>query len=137
MINSRRIEDLLPVVQDKAKKMVAACNEAGITLLITSTYRDHESQRTLYNQGRTAPGKVVTNARPGHSYHNWQCAFDVVPIVNGKAIWDNDILWKRIGEIGESCGLEWAGRWKRFREMAHFQFTNGLSIQELLAGKTI
>ena len=137
MINSRSIKDLLPIVQNKVKHLIQESKNKGIDLIITSTYRDHMSQQVLYNQGRTIPGKIVTNAKPGYSYHNWKCAFDVVPIINGKAIWNDTILWNNIGELGESCGLEWAGRWKNFKELAHFQYTGGLSIFDLIAGKTI
>jgi peptidoglycan L-alanyl-D-glutamate endopeptidase CwlK len=45
-------------------------------------------------------------------------------------------LWNKIGTIGESVGLEWAGRWKRFREFPHFQFTGGLTLSDFQAGKT-
>jgi len=137
---SRRIEDLLPPVQVRARALVKAAQDAGIDLLITSTYRSNEEQAALYAQGRTKPGLIVTNARPGDSYHNWRCAFDVVPLKNGKPVWnttglDGD-LWRKIGEMGEAVGLEWAGRWTgKLREMAHFQYTGGLTLAELQSGK--
>jgi peptidoglycan L-alanyl-D-glutamate endopeptidase CwlK len=46
-------------------------------------------------------------------------------------------LWNKVGTTGESCGLEWAGRWKKFKEMAHFQYTGGLTLTDLQNGKTI
>ena len=137
MINSRNIHDLHPAVRAMAQNMIDACLSVGITLLVTSTYRDHASQQALYNQGRTTPGAKVTNARPGQSWHNWRCAFDVVPLVHGKAIWADQELWDKIGEIGEACGLEWAGRWKSFKEMPHFQYTAGLTLADFQAGKTL
>ena len=137
MINSRNIHDLHPAVRAMAQNMIDACQSVGITLLVTSTYRDHASQQALYNQGRTTPGAKVTNARPGQSWHNWRCAFDVVPLVHGKAVWDDQELWNKIGEIGEACGLEWAGRWKSFKEMPHFQYTAGLTLADFQAGKTL
>ena len=74
MINSRRIEDLHPKVQPLVRAFEAHADEVlkpqGIDLLITSTYRDHASQQALFDQGRTKPGKIVTNARPGQSFHN-------------------------------------------------------------------
>lgn len=135
MINSRDINELLPVVRLKASALVEACRAAGIELLITSTYRDLESQAALYSKGRTAPGAIVTKALPGRSFHNWRVAFDVVPVEHGKANWDDAELWRRIGQIGESFGLEWAGRWKSMRELAHFQFTQGLTLDDLRAGR--
>lgn len=135
MINSRHIDDLLPHVATLCVAFRAACAEQGIDVLVTSTYRDIESQNALYAQGRTAPGRVVTNARGGQSFHNYRCAFDFVPVVNGKAIWDDSGLFARCGSIAESVGLEWAGRWVKFRELAHCQYTGGLTLADLQAGK--
>ena len=141
MINSRKIEDLHPHVQTLCRAFLEKCSDEGIDILITSTYRDHESQAALYAQGRTAPGKKVTNAKPGQSWHNWKVAFDVVPLRNGKAVWstagEDGKLWARVGEIGKSVGLEWAGDWKTFKEYAHFQYTGGLSLADFTAGKSL
>jgi len=142
MINSRDLNDLHPVVKVKAQAFLDKAKSVGIDLLITSTYRDQESQAALYEQGRTKPGQIVTNARPGQSWHNWRCAFDVVPIRNGKPVWGTSgkdgELWRTVGELGESVGLEWAGRWNgKLREMAHFQYTNGMSLADFQSGKTL
>ena len=136
MINSRKLEDLHPKVKTLCENFIASCAKQGIDVLITSTYRDGESQNELYAQGRTKAGRIVTNARAGQSYHNWRVAFDFVPIVNGKAIWNDVTLFTKCGEIAESVGLEWAGRWKRFKEMPHCQYTGGLSLLDFQQGKT-
>jgi len=141
MINSRKIEDLHPQVAAMCRDFLARCNAAGIDVLITSTYRDNESQAALFAQGRTKPGPRVTNARPGRSFHNWRVAFDVVPLRNGKPVWgtsgEDGVMWQQVGKIGESVGLEWAGRWKTFREFPHFQFTGGLTLADFQAGRTL
>jgi peptidoglycan L-alanyl-D-glutamate endopeptidase CwlK len=138
MINSRNLNDLLPEVKARVDKFIEACNHNGIDLLVTSTYRDNESQAQLYAQGRTAPGKIVTNAGPGDSYHNYRCAVDVVPLLNGKPDWDGSHpVWAEIGRIGKESGLEWAGDWKSFKELAHFQYTNGLTLAQLKEGTVI
>ena len=137
MINSRSLDDLSPPVKQRAEAFIEAAKAKGIDLLVTSTYRDHESQTALYNQGRTTPGKVVTNAKAGQSWHNHRCALDVVPLVNGKAIWNDNVVWMQIGEIGVACGLEWAGNWKTFKEFPHFQYTGGLTMAQLNAGAKI
>jgi peptidoglycan L-alanyl-D-glutamate endopeptidase CwlK len=137
MINSRNLDDLAPPVKQRAQAFIEAAKAKGIDLLVTSTYRDHESQTALYNQGRTTPGKVVTNAKAGQSWHNHRCALDVVPLVNGKAIWNDNVVWMQIGEIGVACGLEWAGNWKTFKEFPHFQYTGGLTMAQLNAGAKI
>ena len=138
MINSRKLEDLNPIVAAKCQAFIDNCGKENIDVLITSTYRDHESQNALYAQGRSVAGKIVTNAKGGQSYHNYKCAFDFVPIVNGKPQWDDLMTFKRCGVIAEACGLEWAGRWMgKFRELAHCQYTGGLSLESLQNGKEV
>jgi len=141
MINSRSLDELIPQAKTRVEAFIAECHANGIDLLITSTYRDNDSQAALYAQGRTAPGNIVTNAKAGESYHNYRCAVDVVPLVNGKAVWntsgEDGKLWEKVGEIGEKNGLEWAGRWKSFKEMAHFQYTGGLNLAQLKEGTVI
>jgi peptidoglycan L-alanyl-D-glutamate endopeptidase CwlK len=137
MINSRSLVDLHPAVGMKARRHLQLCEEAGIDLLVTSTYRDNESQAELFAQGRTKPGRIVTKANAGESYHNFKCAYDVVPLRAGKPVWTTSgadaKLWLKVGELGELAGLEWGGRWK-FKDMPHFQYTAGLTLAGLRAG---
>lgn len=135
MICSRDPKDLHPYVQTLCKRFLAACKSQGLDVIVTSTLRDEDCQNALYAQGRTRPGKIVTNARGGQSYHNYGLAFDFVPIVAGKARWNEVALFRKAGEIAEACGLEWAGRWKTFRETAHCQWTGGFTLKDLRAGK--
>jgi peptidoglycan L-alanyl-D-glutamate endopeptidase CwlK len=134
MISSRSLDDLIPEAKARANAFISACHAEGIDLLVTSTYRDHESQDALYAQGRTKPGKIVTKAKGGQSFHNYRCAFDVVPVINGKPVWDDAELWKKIGALGKQAGLEWAGDWVSFKETPHFQWTNGKTIKDLASG---
>mgnify|MGYP003350057629 CR=1 FL=1 len=118
-------------------EFINRCKAQGIDVIITSTYRDGAAQDKLYAQGRTEPGKKVTNAKAGQSFHNWRVAFDFCPIVNGKAMWNDSVLFIKCGEIAAGVGLEWAGRWQgKMRERAHLQYTNGLSLHDLQEGKT-
>lgn len=139
MIDSRDLKDLHPAVRAKAERMLAACKTAGIDLIVTSTLRDIEQQNALYARGRTKPGPKVTNARGGQSFHNYGLAFDVVPKVAGKPVWSTSgaalTIWQKVGKIGKSCGLEWAGDWRTFREYPHFQDTGGLTLAQLQAGQ--
>ena len=130
---SRSLDDLAAPVRAAALAMLAKCQTAGIDLLIYCTLRSNAEQTALYAQGRTAPGAILTNARAGQSMHNpdktgkaW--AFDAVPRVAGKAAWNDGALVQRMGEIGEACGLQWAGRWRgALRESVHFQLDRGAS----------
>jgi peptidoglycan L-alanyl-D-glutamate endopeptidase CwlK len=132
MINSRSLDDLLPLVRQRVEAFIKAAQASGIDLLVTSTYRDNESQNALYSQGRTTAGKIVTNAKAGQSFHNYRCAVDVVPIINGKPVWDTSYqVWQTIGRLGKEAGLEWAGDWVKFKEYPHFQYTSGFTLAEL------
>lgn len=126
---SRDLNHLRPDVKEKAEKFLSIADNMGIDVLVTCTYRSNEEQKVLYAIGRTAPGKIVTNALPGESKHNnmeggapASLAFDVVPLVIGKPMWDaSNPVWKVLGGIGKSVGLLWAGDWKRFKEYPHFE----------------
>lgn len=136
-MSSRDIKELHPKLKALAEQFLKKCKEAGIEVIITSTYRSIDEQNELYAQGRTKPGKIVTKVKGGDSFHNWRLAFDYVPIVNGKCIWNDNNLWDKCAEIALSLGLESGHRWLRFKDSPHIQYTQGLTIKDLKAGKTI
>lgn len=135
---SRSLGDLHPDLRPLCHRFLSMLHAERIDILITCTYRSAAEQEALYALGRTAPGRRVTNARAGQSLHNVTLAglpasraFDVVPLRGGKPVWgtrgEDGALWQRVGEIGEACGLEWAGRWRRMREFPHFQLRAAVS----------
>ena len=135
MITSRDPNELLPRTRIKYYAFSGGCKQVGIDVILTATYRDHASQNALYAKGRTEPGKIITHARGGDSYHNWRVAFDFVPIVGGKAVWDDLKLWAQCGLIAIDAGLEWGGTWTRFVDRPHCQDTGGFSIADYKAGR--
>lgn len=129
-ISEERINKLHPDIRTNAREFInTAEKEHGIKLRITSGYRSIEAQDELFAQGRTKPGKKITNAKGGSSYHNYGLAIDVVELKEGKALWYND--WFKIGEIGKSVGFEWGGEFNRFKDLPHFQKTFGWDIATL------
>lgn len=132
---SSSINDLKPYVKYLANRFLEECNKQNFPVKIYFTYRTIAEQNDLYAQGRTKPGKVVTNAKGGQSYHNYGLAFDAAPLVNGDIDWDNEALFNKMGKIGQSVGLEWGGSWKSFKDTPHFQWSGGLSIGDLQRGK--
>ncbi len=130
---SRSLLDLNPETRKRAEQFIVECERAGIDVLIYCTYRSNKEQDVLYAQGRTTAGNIVTNARGGQSWHNHRAAFDFVPLVNGKAAWNDKCLYEKCGKIAESLGLEWAGRWTgSLRETAHCQFRGGLTLAQAI-----
>jgi peptidoglycan L-alanyl-D-glutamate endopeptidase CwlK len=130
--NAIVISSLNPIIQQRVRNMVQNLYaNHGIRIKVYSGYRSFKEQNELYKKGREYPGKVVTNANPGESLHNYGLAFDVVPIVDGVAIWDNDMFWNTIAAVGKSYGFIWGGDWKTFVDKPHFQDSFGLTIAEL------
>lgn len=124
---ARRIAKLNPYLQVKCWMHLIQCYDEGIVLRVTQGLRTFDEQDELYKQGRTIPGKRITNAQGGHSWHNYGLAYDVVPMLIGVPDWSSD-KWDTIGEIGEMNGLVWGGRWKKFVDRPHFEWHPGLTI---------
>lgn len=140
------------LLRPKTKKLcelwIEECRKAGINLIISQTLRSMEIQDAYYAQGRenlesvnakrkkaklapikTIENKIVTNAKPGASPHNYGLAWDFVPIVNGKPDWNNLALFKKCGEIAkklnfEGYTLEWGGDFKTIKDYPHIQLKN-------------
>jgi peptidoglycan L-alanyl-D-glutamate endopeptidase CwlK len=130
-VPSRRIEDLHPCLQEKARQLIELCKAEGIEIRVTSTLRTFAEQAQLYAQGRTKPGQIVTRAKPGQSWHNYGLAVDVCPFFKGKPIW-NSRHWNRIGALGKKLGLTWGGDWLHPKtDKPHFQMTFGTTLAEI------
>ena len=129
-VSEAKILTLHPKIRDKAREFLVKAEKAGYKLRITSGFRTYAEQNALYAKGRTTDDSIVTNARDSQANHNFGTAFDVVPIVNGKADW-NSKDWNKIGEIGESVGFAWGGRWKGLVDKPHFEMQFGLTLTQL------
>ena len=129
------IATLLPQVRPIARALVQKAAAAGISIRVISGLRSYEEQAALYAQGRTAPGKKVTNARPGYSNHNFGIAFDV-GVFEGSRYLPESPKYKAVGALGMDLGLEWGGNWKKVDE-PHFQlrpaWAADLSESDMLA----
>lgn len=137
--SAKTIATLLPELRERAAKLVELAAKEDITIKIISGLRSYEEQDDLYAQGRTKPGKVVTKAKGGQSWHNHGCAFDI-GVFEGSNYLGESPHYRAVGELGESLGLEWGGRWK-FKDDPHFQDTNGKTLAQAQAlhkkGKTV
>lgn len=128
--NLSRIQTLQPTLQPLAQALILRARERGIEVEIVQGYRSPEQQDTLLTSGAG-----VTKAPGLLSYHNYRLAFDVVPkqYINLPKWNPTGPLWLIIGQIGESLGLEWGGRWSD-PDFPHFQIQSGAApIRELKA----
>jgi peptidoglycan L-alanyl-D-glutamate endopeptidase CwlK len=129
---SRSLDDLEPETQAKVRVWVDACGSRGVDVLVYCTLRTAAEQAALYEIGRSLPGRIVTRAPAWQSWHQYGRAVDAVPLQAGKPDWAMRFtkLWDVMVEEGDRLGLEWAGRWKKFRESVHWQYTGEMSLTE-------
>jgi len=120
------IKNLHPKIRNRVRQFINSMYRKGIKLRITSGFRTFEEQDELYAQGRTKPGKIVTQSKGGESVHNYCLAFDVVDTEKG---YNTD--WNLIGKTGKEFGFEWGGDWISFIDRPHFQDKFGLSTSEM------
>ena len=116
-----------PHLQKLAKELVIVCEKQGCPIGIGECFRTVQEQNRLYDQGRTKPGPVVTNA-PGSTYrsmHQWGVAFDVYRKDGKGAYNESGNYFQRVGAIGKSLGLEWGGDWKSIVDKLHFSYRTG------------
>jgi len=84
----------------------------GYDMAILEGYRSPERQNTL-----AAMGSAVTNAAAFQSWHQYGLAADCAFLRDGKLVISERDPWamrgyQLYGEVAESLGLTWGGRWK-------------------------
>lgn len=131
-MRDKRIDELYPPVREAAEKFLEEA--ATIGAMLYCGYRSLPDQKIIYTQGRTTPGNIVTDARPGWSYHNYALAIDVVfKDGAGDWSWAPSFDWPALGRIGKKHGFAWGGDWPEpcINDLPHFQMDFGISVQRL------
>jgi peptidoglycan L-alanyl-D-glutamate endopeptidase CwlK len=116
---------LWPTFAQRVQTAVAEVNKMGYPIAVFEAWRSPQRQDWLYAQGRTRPGKIVTNAKAWESAHQLGLAVDVVQMIKGKPSWEFDPA--KIAQSFIDEGLEWLGP----RDAYHFQLTAGIPIRAL------
>lgn len=149
-VSITRVQLLHPKVRDEVIKIIERI-EAGfpknIAVRIVQGLRTIDEQNALYAQGRTKPGKIVTNAKGGSSYHNYGLAIDFAILIDkdGNGVYDEvswDIKkdndkdgiadWLEVVMLFEAAGWEWGGKWSSIKDYPHLQKTFGYKWQKLI-----
>ncbi len=135
------LHGLHPKVKSAMEQLIARSQQKGITIRITEGFRSFEQQDRLYEQGRSKPGTIVTNAKGGQSYHNYGLAIDFAIYDEEKhqLSWDikrdgnkNGIAdWQEVVQEAKKLGFDWGGDWQRFKDYPHLEMTFGQSIGDL------
>ncbi len=143
--SARNVASLLPAVRPHFERIViegtriAKAMGADSYVMISGT-RTYAEQDALYAKGRTVPGPVVTNAKGGHSNHNFGVAGDF-GVFHGGVYLDNanpalaSHIHKAVAAWVKANlpKIEWGGDWTSFRDESHYQFRTGLSLAQMRA----
>jgi hypothetical protein len=136
-INQAMLARVAPQLQVKVRAFMAAAAADGKGLQVVQSLRTITEQNALFAQGRTKPGKVVTDARGGQSLHNFGCAIDMAVLdasgniaKDARGEWD-DSQYPPFHEWAAAAGLEWGGAWSHFKDMPHVQWTNGMTLAQI------
>ncbi len=127
------LQNIHPVVREKIKELVKMFENENLPFRLFEGFRSPQRQASLYDQGRTKPGNIVTRAKPWSSYHQYGVAGDFVLFIDGNWSWDDRgeraQWWTRLHEMARTVGLKPLS-W----ELPHLQLQN-LSLNDLLAGR--
>lgn len=126
-----KLKTLDPDFEDLIIRLINHCHERGINVQVAQALRTNAEQQALYDVGRTKPGKIVTNAKPGTSFHNFAAAADLFFLNDkGEPHWNVNgfkKVWAVAVEIGlDKEGLVWGGNFTSFKDYPHFQMGNSL-----------
>jgi peptidoglycan L-alanyl-D-glutamate endopeptidase CwlK len=135
-ISLTRLQTVHPELRRRILQLdqLLTASSLAIHLRVTQALRTWPEQAALYAQGRTVPGPIVTNAKPGTSMHNYGLAVDCCPDLPGltaltwKPDWSSaDARWKSFLAQALTCGLAEGATWRSFPDAPH------LYLQELPA----
>jgi hypothetical protein len=131
-VTSRLLTDLHPELRARLAAFKADVeDEVRWKVLIFGTYRPAPDQAVEFLEGRS-------RARPWDGAHQYGLAADIVPLLDGKAIWKTPLSetdavplsrtgflrWRWIVGKAKAHGLDWPGwrsLWMRDRDPYHFQ----------------
>ena len=126
-----RLETLEPLFREKVLELIARTEEAtGRDGALSDGRRTIAQQNALYAQGRTASGKVVTNAKGGQSAHNFGLAADLWPLKKGDFDWSaNQSLFKTMADIAQEIGLTAGFYFKSIHDAPHVEDPSWKQVQ--------
>jgi len=129
-----RLHSLCLRAQREARRFLRRVSAAGVGARIISGTRSYAEQERLYRQGRFGnPGPVVTNARAGHSNHNFGLAWDIGIFTRDGGYVRDGPDYDRAAQAGLAPGLEWGGNWRGLVDKPHYQLATHVELATLRA----
>jgi peptidoglycan L-alanyl-D-glutamate endopeptidase CwlK len=112
-ISRARLSEIHPELVRRIEMLADALAAENIPIEVDTALRTPGAQDTIYAQGRTMPGKIVTNAKGYQSNHVIGCAADIAPDdPNNRPDWNADHpSWQRIVALAPQYGLRDGKSW--------------------------
>lgn len=130
-----KLDTLEPVFRDKIIELLKQTEEAtGRKWGISAGRRTMKEQKAIYAQGRTAPGKIVSNAPPGSSAHNYGLAADLWPLTKDGKDFDwvaGKVVFKVMADLAVKLGLTAGFYFKTFYDAPHIEDPSWRKQREL------
>lgn len=130
-VSEARLQLVCPALADKIHLLGTMLQDESIFFRVTQGLRSWADQDKLYQQGRTTPGKIVTNAPAGHSWHEFGLAVDLVVMIDDNTVPDWDVThpsWQRLITVGKSLGLFSGSDFCSIKDNPHFQLTGKFPV---------
>lgn len=120
-ISEQRLALVHPVLSQRMHNLELVLEgEWNIQIRITQGLRTWAEQNALYAQGRTAPGKIVTNAKGGYSAHNMGYACDFCCMNGALPDWNaRDSQWLNVLNLATQFKLAEGATWRTFPDEPH------------------
>ncbi|RBP61367.1 peptidoglycan L-alanyl-D-glutamate endopeptidase CwlK [Alkalibaculum bacchi] len=112
------LNELSPKTRELALEFLEKCEENGLNVRITETYRTQARQDILYEQGRTTPGLVVTWTK--NSKHTKRHAFDICEDDTDDPYGDLE-FFRKCAEIGKEVGFTPGYYFDEVQDMPHYE----------------
>jgi peptidoglycan L-alanyl-D-glutamate endopeptidase CwlK len=128
-LTERHLDSLRPDLQPLARQHIFTLRQAAQDARIVQGYRSSQMQADLYAQGRTRPGKIVTNARPGTSAHEFRAAYDIGLFEDG--VYQGAVAeYSTLGPAAAPDGVVWGNNVPGFPkgDVGHYQLPNWQSL---------
>lgn len=127
VISQQRLEPTYPEFRRRIQKLdgMLIVGDPPIHIRVVRALATYQEQNIIYDQGRTTPGKIVTNAKGGYSSHCFGYAGDCVPDDPSFPTWVPDWnalddRWKELLDKATECGLSEGASWRVFPDKPHF-----------------
>lgn len=119
----KSLDELASYMKPLAEELLAQAAAVGIQCAVIDTGRTPAEQEVKLAQGVSWVSRSKHEPQPPEGKSE---AIDVCPVeyLSMKLWHPTGPLWTQLGDIGESLGLRWGGRWVSHPDLGHFEYVH-------------